>query len=333
MGAGDSRKVANSARQNARGVEDEPARSVDRLDLRLVEYFVAVAEELHFGRAAERLHIAQPSLSQQIRRLEEMVGVALLERSSRSVRLTEAGEELLREGRALLSQARRATRRARAAGAPNLTVGFFGSAASELLPEVLREFAERKPSFAVSVRELRFGELDAVADGQVDVAFTRLTPGQLDLDLEVEVISEEPRLVAVAARHPLAARRSLSFADLAAESFIINPMSDCAERWLAEQHRHGLPGRVAARTSAVLEILTLVAAGVGVCLVPATVVKHYPRDDVVYVSVEDAEPAVVSLAWRRGSLNPPVTAFLDEVRAVASGQRRSGRAAALAASR
>src|SRR6516162_8018596 len=102
---------------------------MERLDLRLVEYFVAVAEELHFGRAAERLHIAQPSLSQQIRRLEVQLGVPLLERNSRNVRLTPAGDALVREGRRTLRQARRAIHAARTAGAPRLTVGFYGSAA------------------------------------------------------------------------------------------------------------------------------------------------------------------------------------------------------------
>lgn len=294
------------------------SRSVDRLDLRLVEYFVAVAEELHFGRAAERLHIAQPSLSQQIRRLEEMVGVALFERNSRRVHLTEAGEELLREGRDLLSRARRATQRTRAAGAPRLTVGFYGSAANEVLPEALREFAAGHPGVFVSVRELRLRELDAIADGEVDLAFTRLVPGQVEFDFEVEVIAEERRLVAMATSHPLARRDSVRFADLAAEGFIVNPVADRPARWLDEQHRHGLPGRIAATAAGVLEILTLVAAGRGVCLVPAAVARDFPRDDVVYVPVDDAEPAVLSLAWRRGALTPAALAFVDTVRDVAS---------------
>src|SRR5581483_1209746 len=99
---------------------------MERLDLRLVEYFVGVAEELHFGRAAERLHIAQPSLSQQIRQLERQLGVTLLERDSRNVRLTSAGETLLREGRRTLSQARHAIHATRSAAARQLTVGFYG---------------------------------------------------------------------------------------------------------------------------------------------------------------------------------------------------------------
>ena len=311
-------------RQMGRGVEtlevkmSDGSPSGDRLDLRLVEYFIAVADELHFGRAAERLHIAQPSLSQQIRRLEEIVGVALFERNSRRVHLTEAGEELLREGRELLSHARRATRRARAAGAPRLIVGFYGSAANEVLPAALREFAASHPGFVVSVRELRLRELGAITDGEVDLAFTRLVPGQVEFDLEVERITEEPRLVAMGTTHPLARRDCVRFADLAAESFIVNPVADRPVRWLDEQHRHGLPGRIAATASGVLEILTLVAADRGVCLVPATVARAFPRDDVVYVPVEDAEPAVVSLVWRRDSLTPLALAFVETIRDVAS---------------
>src|SRR5579875_2352824 len=132
---------------------------MDRLDLRLVEYFIAVAEELHFGRAAQRLRIAQPSLSQQIRRLERQLGVTLLERDSRHVRLTRAGEVMVREGREVLSQARRAIVATQAAAAPRLTIGFYGSAATLLLPDALCAFAEQHPEVNVSVRELLLGSI------------------------------------------------------------------------------------------------------------------------------------------------------------------------------
>jgi DNA-binding transcriptional LysR family regulator len=291
---------------------------MERLDLRLVEYFVAVAEELHFGRAAARLHIAQPSLSQQIRRLEERLGVTLLERTSRRVELTPAGEALLREGRTTLDQSRRAVHAVRAAAHERITVGFYGSAASELLPQVLSAFAELHPGIDVSVRELLMGSVAEILDGQVDVAFTRLLPDQTEA--EVEVIAREPRVLALPAAHPLAARRSLRFADLREQSFITNPAVHEGRpppRWLAEQHRHGLPGRVAAQAASVQEILTLVAAGRGVCLVPAPVAKHHPRSDVSFVPVTDAAPAVVSLAWRRDSLGRAAQLFVETARAAA----------------
>ncbi len=143
-----------------------------------MQYFVAVAEELHFGRAAERLHLAQPSLSHQIRRLEQQLGVTLLERTSRRVELTPAGHVLLTEGRRLLTQSQRAIRVTRAAGAERLTVGFYGSAASALLPGLLRAFAEDHPTVEVSVRELLLGRINDLLAGNVDVAFTRLLPAR-----------------------------------------------------------------------------------------------------------------------------------------------------------
>ena len=293
---------------------------MERLDLRLVEYFVAVAEELHFGRAAERLHIAQPSLSQQIRRLESQLGVVLLERNSRSVHLTDAGEALLVEGRKTLSQASHAMQTTRAAGVPGLTVGFYGSAANDLLPSALTAFGERHRTVSVSVRELPLGSIDAILDGDVNVAFTRLQPGQTEL--EIEVIASEPRVVALATAHPLATRGSLAFADLADASFITNPVvrdhGPRPPRWLAEQRRHGLPGRVVANSTGVMEVLTLVAASRGICLVPSAVARHYPRRDIAYVPIEDAEPAVVSLAWRPGSMITALAAFIETVREVAA---------------
>jgi DNA-binding transcriptional LysR family regulator len=264
-------------------------------------------------------------LSQQIRRLESQLGVPLLERNSRNVRLTPAGTALLREGRKTLIQAQHAIRTTRAAGAPRLTVGFYGSAASELLPEVLRAFGERVPSVEVCVRELLFGTIDEILDGSVNVAFTRLLPGQTEL--EIEVLAREPRLAALTPTHPLASRESLTFADLRDESFIINPATDQEEtpsRWLAEQQRHELPGRVAAEAASLQEILALVAAGRGVCLVPAAVVHHYPRAGVSYVPVADAELAVVSLAWRPGTVSPAVKALIETSRQVAASKAGAG---------
>jgi DNA-binding transcriptional LysR family regulator len=301
---------------------------MDRLDLRLVEYFVAVAEELHFGRAAARLHIAQPSLSQQIRRLERQLGVALLDRTSRRVELTPAGRALLGEGRRLLTQSRRAVRATRAAATEGLSIGFSGSASSGLLPDALAAFSKSHPGVEIAVRELLLDSVDDILGGRVEVAFTRLLPGQTEL--EVEVVASQPRVVAMSIKHPLAARVPLTYADLRDERFITNPVvesSGAPARWLAEQHRHGLPGRVAAEAASIQEILTLVAAGRGICLVPEPAARHYPRDDVADVEVSDAEPAVVSLAWAPGPRRPVVDAFVQTVREVAAARR--GRRAAL----
>ena len=284
-----------------------------------MQYFVTVAEELHFGRAAERLRIAQPSLSHQIRRLEQQMEVTLLNRTSRCVELTPAGRVLLTEGRRLLTQSQRAIRLTRAADSEQLTIGFYGSAANAWLPRLLRAFNERHPNVDVSVKDLLLGGIEDILDGSVDVAFTRLLPGQAGV--EVEVIAREPRLVAIPNTHPLADRASLTFDDLRNESFITNPVIDAQSppvRWLAEQARHGLPGHVAAQAASVQEILTLVATGRGVSLVPASVADHYPRADVKYIQVTDADPAVVSLAWQPEAVRPTVDAFIETARHLAS---------------
>jgi DNA-binding transcriptional LysR family regulator len=299
---------------------------MDRLDLRLVEYFVAVAEELHFGRAAERLHIAQPSLSQQIRKLEQQLGVVLLRRTSRRVSLTPAGKAFLREGRRTLRQAQRTVEAARVAGRRRITVGFYGSAGGTLLTDVLTAFADQHPSIDVSVRELLFGSLDDVLNGNVDVAFTRLLPGQTEA--HVEVLAHEDRVLAVPAAHLLAGRPGVAFADLRGERFIINPAAETdapPARWLAEQRRHDLPGTVAEHATSVQEILTLVAAGRGVCIVPASVARRSGNAEVSFVPVRDAEPAVVSLAWRPDTSDRAVQAFIEATRAMVAGATASER--------
>ncbi len=294
---------------------------MERLDLRLVEYFVAVAEELHFGRAAERLHIAQPSLSQQIRRLEAQLGVPLLQRTSRRVTLTPAGDTLLREGRRLLAQAARVHEAVRRAGGERLVVGFYGSAASLLLPDVLKRFGIAHPEVELLVRELELSHVDAITSGRVDVAFTRLHPGEAEL--EIEILLQEPRVVVLPAAHPLAGRGAIQFAQLRDEPFITGPQSHnpgWREQWLAEQRRHGLSGAIAAEASSIQEILTLVASGRGACIVPAQAARLYPRSDVRYVSVRDAEPAIVSLAWSAERATPAIERFIAIARDVAERQ-------------
>ncbi len=269
---------------------------MDQLDLRRVRYFVVVAQELHFGRAAERLHIAQPSLSQQIRRLESQLGVALLTRTSRRVELTAAGAALLRDGEQLLQQAERAARTVRRTADETLAVGYYGTAASRLLPGTLAAFSERHRSATVSVRELLFGDLDTIIAGSVDVAFTRLRAGQLEhLPVTVTELASEPRMLVVANSHRLADRISVSLRELDADRFVVNPGThhNAMERWKDEQRRHGLPGRIAGRARSVTELLTMVAAGNGITLVPASVARQHRPPTITYIPVTDAEPAVL----------------------------------------
>jgi len=293
---------------------------MEQLDLRLVRYFVAVAQELHFGRAAKRLHIAQPSLSQQIRRLESQLGVALLTRTSRRVELTPAGAALLRDGERLLRHAERAVAAARKASDDTLTIGFYGSAATALLPPTLKAFTRTHPSTRVTIRELLFGSLDELTNGALDVAFTRLRADQVEhLPVRLIQLSQEPRLLALPRSHRFADRTELSLSELDQDGFVVNPAAqeNALARWRSEQHRHGLPGRITAEARSVTELLAMVAAGTGVSLVPAAIARHHQPPDITYVPVPDAEPAVVSLVWTPGSLRPTGEAFIQAARAQA----------------
>ncbi|MFI1915425.1 LysR family transcriptional regulator [Nocardia sp. NPDC020380] len=189
------------------------------MELRQLRYFVTVAEELHFGRAAERLHIAQPAVSQQVQRLERDLKVQLLDRSSRRVRLTEAGLRFLPEARAVLAAADRARAAiADLAGerAQTLRLGTV-TGLGERLDSVLAGFADRMPQVQIDLLALPVQErLARVADGRLDAAFVRApSPGESP-DLEFLPAWDDPLMVALPARHPLAEQESLRLADLAA---------------------------------------------------------------------------------------------------------------------
>jgi DNA-binding transcriptional LysR family regulator len=250
----------------------------DQVELRHLRYFLAVAEELHFGRAANRLHMAQPPLSQQIRRLEEMVGFTLFTRSSRSVRLTPAGEVLLERARRTVSRVGEDVEAARSVArgeVGSLTVGFVGSAMLTKLPAILGRYRGLYPRVKLSLRELHTSQLDeSIREGAIHVGLVRDlgTPE----DLHVEAVLTEPLIAVLPARHALAKRHAVPVMRLREEPFVFFPRLAGAYAWentvrLCEQQ--GFRPNVVQEAPQWLTILRLVGAGLGITIAPASVEK------------------------------------------------------------
>lgn len=292
------------------------------MELRHLRYFVAVAEELHFGHAAQKLGMAQPPLSQQIRRLELELGVQLLQRTKRRVQLTEAGRAFLEEARETLSQADRAIEVAQRAGrgeVGRLAIGFLGAAAYSLLPSILIAFRHRYPDVEVELHELKTSELIvALRDRRVQVGFVRL-PVHDEL-LVVEAILREELLVALPERHPLASRAHISFRNLAQEVFLMPPRQLAPgfhEQVLNLCHQAGFTPKLGAEASQLQTIINLVAAGMGVTLV-AESVRNLAGRGVVFKRLPEPAPVVeVGVAWRRDAHSELLSAFLNVVRETA----------------
>jgi DNA-binding transcriptional LysR family regulator len=242
------------------------------LDLRKLRYFAAVAECQHFGRAAEQLYIAQPVLSRQIRALEQELGCALLVRTTRSVQLTPAGEQLREEARGVFAAVDAAVRRVREVdqGVERLVVAF---AAGLHVSEAVRAFAVTHPGVEIELLRLNWWEQDApLRDGRAHVGYLR-RPFD-DAGLRTVPVGLERKVACLPVTHPLAGRRALSLADLDGELIL-------------DAH--------ARRTSSVEEKFELIAAGDGIALVPLTVAQSYSRPDLVYLPVTDAVPVETCL--------------------------------------
>jgi DNA-binding transcriptional LysR family regulator len=290
------------------------------MELRHLRYFVAVAEELHFHRAAERLHISQPPLSQQIRALERELGVALFERNRRRVELTPAGSAFLEDARAILEATDRAADNARRVAAGELgalRVGFVGSATfSPTLPALLREFRDRYPDVDLRLRELQTTEqLAALAAGRIDIGVIRgpLTSSELAADLEQLVILREQLVVAVPDSHPLAPKSKLRAADLRGETFVILRRREApglfASLATVMRGAGGMPTDVL-EVAEMQTILGLVASGFGVSLVPASVAEA-ERAGISFRPLADPSPEIeLALAWRSDTRSAVRDAFL-----------------------
>lgn len=295
------------------------------VDLRLLRYFLAVAEESHLTKAAARLGIRQPPLSQQIRVLEQELGVTLFHRLPRGMELTESGRALLGDARniiALVDQAVDGVRRVSLGEAGRLTVGFTGSAAFHpFVPSVIRRFRESAPNVRLELEESSTGELmEAVAEGRVDVAFIRGPYGP-DRGVVVETVLEEPMLAAFPADHPAVkgrARKRIALSELADESLILyrrHSGPGLYDAIIAACSAAGFSPRIVQEAPRMLSTLSLVAAGLGVSLVPASL-RRVNIEGVVYVSMtRPAElRAPLNLTWRDAPMSGAVRKLIDEVR-------------------
>lgn len=280
------------------------------VDLRKLRYFVAVADDLHFGRAAERLHIAQPVLSRQIRALEDELGVRLFARDRRGTALTPAGEQLLEDAPALLAGSRALLRRVRSAAeeTPRFTIGFMPGLT---VTPAIAAFTARHPE--VEVRLLRTSwddQVEVLHDGRADVSVVRLPIDQRGL--AVQPLFEEPRVVMLPATHPLAGKPSVAVADLAGEHLLQDP--DAVPEWrdVALEMRAGDRPKVPV-IRVVEEKLELVAAGAGISVLPLSTASFYTRPDVVAVPVGDIGPNRVCLAWMAGRRSVLIRDFAEAV--------------------
>jgi DNA-binding transcriptional LysR family regulator len=274
------------------------------MDLRRMRYFVVLAEELHFGRAAQRLGISQPPLSQQIRVLEKEMGVQLLTRSNRRVELTPAGAVLLPEARALLAQADRAgamAQRAQRGELGELRVGFTGSAAfSSVIPQLILEYRRRLPQVRLQLHELTTQQqLNAMLERRLEIAFVR-SPARPDLPttLQAHRLFEDALVVVLPPQHRLGRRdEPLRIAALAEEAFVMYPRESGTgiyDQILHMCRRAGFTPRIAQEAREAPTIVGLVAAGLGVALVPASL-SNIHVNGVMYRAIR--EKAARSAMW------------------------------------
>jgi DNA-binding transcriptional LysR family regulator len=293
-----------------------------------LSYFVAVAEELNFTRAAERLHVSQSPLSQAIRALETNLGVTLLNRTSRHVELTEAGEELLPAARAALGAVEHAVELARQAGRGErrrLRVGFLAYGACAVIDQSLAAFAAPVSKLKLETRQTDFSDPTAgLTDGAVDAAFLRLPVGATEL--RIEPLTSEPRVAVLPGWHPLAGRESIAIGDLLDEHWLQMPGRDPLWRdfWLATAHRDGVTPLLGPEVRTIEEQLTATITGGYVSLTPASVAASYPRPGLSYVPVDDIERSEVAIAWRRGDERANVREFVASVRHTAAALAGAG---------
>lgn len=277
-------------------------------------YFVTVAEELHFTRAAARLFVSQPALSKQIRALERQIGAPLFERDRREVRLTAVGAALLPHARRIVAEwarARAAVESAKAAQRATLVVGMSTSPGRGLLPALRSRLTAEHPAARITLRQVGWGDPTVgLGDGSADVGFVWLPITDADRYRWV-VVAREPRLVALPAGHRLAGRDRVGFAELLDEPFLALPESagHARDYWLALDARGGRDPIIGGEIASAEETYEAVANGDGVVLLAEGNAPLIARDDVVVRPVTGVAPCELAVAWRADDTRPLVVGY------------------------
>ncbi|MDO9029972.1 MAG: LysR substrate-binding domain-containing protein [Hydrogenophaga sp.] len=290
------------------------------MDLKDMRYFQAVAEERNFSRAAERLHMAQPPLSRQIKALEDEMGAPLFVRTAKGVDLTEAGQTLLDEVPNLLLLAQRAKDRTRRAGqglTGQLEVGLFGSGVLDVIPRMLARFHAERPEVRIVLHNMTKSEqLQALRERRISVGFNRLVPPEEDI--VVETVLREPLVVAVHESHPLAQRQRIRITDMAGESLILYPnvlpLPGLAQEVMEAFRQEGAEVKVEQEVEDVLTAVALVASGFGLAVTTRSASSlRLPGVAFRPLSSRYLRDLELSCLYRRGDPSPVLAAFLKVV--------------------
>lgn len=288
------------------------------MELRQIEYFIVVAEELHFGRAAIRLQMTQPPLSQQILQLERELGVKLLKRSKRHVELTSAGNIFLQEARSILTnleKAKTAALMAHNGMLGRLELGFVGSALFDVLPNIIRTFQEQFPQVDLVLHEMPTPvQIKAFHNNSIDIGFVR-TP-VVDSLLSLLPVHQETCIAVVPKLHPLAQRASISISELSTERFILVER-DIWPSWyddiISKCHDAGFSPLIRQCVKEIHTVVGLVGAGLGISIVPKST-ANIQAQDVMYLDIKGESPQVeMCIAWRRDNNSILVKQFLNTV--------------------
>jgi len=294
------------------------------VNLQHLKHFVAVAEELHFGRAALRIGMAQPPLSQSIRRLEDSLGCPLFLRTRRKVELTAAGEALLQHAREILAQidyAQKAVLRAKEAGVSQMTIGFTPNALSESLPAAMQEIRRLAPAIVLSLWEGGTGDqITGILNGQLDVGFFQAESREIN-GLEVHVVEETSTLAAVPDTWPLANRTSLRFKELAEHPLLLFPATRSPvfhDKIMTAFRNAEVKPHIVQEAAFDYTRLKLVAAGMGISLVSSTTAPNgYPGVRMLVIEDMPAASSVgVAMVWRRAAPAPVQRLLLAAANAI-----------------
>jgi len=295
------------------------------MEFRHLRYFLVLAEELHFGRAAKRLSISQPPLSLNIQQLEASVGARLFERDSRGVRLTAAGRAFRESATALLAQAEAARLLAReieAGAVGRLRVGFVGSMLYRGLPQRLQEFQARYPGIHVALTELNSQEqIDALLHGELDAGFVHTN--RVPDELAATLAHTEPFVCCMPADHPLTARAELALADLRGEPFVLfsrKASPDYYSRIFDMCAAQGFYPRIQHEVRHWLSVVSLVSQGMGVAVVPAAMARSGMAGAAFRPLADSTVPSEVYCVWKTMPDHPARDHFVQTVKAALAGE-------------